>query len=394
MTTQEFSDAFDTLLASYNHKAEFGDQSSYADVTLDEYEKSVFLTQAQDNVVKNYFARQTNSLGEGFDDSTRRQVDFSSLIKVASLSYTRDSITTNVIGRTGSGDAGLTTIGTATIYNNTKSKLRVVMRATTGNGDPQFEGHVLHFSSGQPYNAKFFENDNLVFIVIKDWRLFLELAEDINENEALFQELNGEISISFKLTDTPTYSNAFGNTVFDVTMGGEQPFDERGIIFQMPKTEEGKTDVLFVLNEKFQCTINGVRKDFVIVPISYKEYDREMSRPFAQPLKKQAWRLFQNSSQQFDVYTELILKDNVINTADPDSYVYKIRYVKRPRPIVLEDLPNNLSVDGESIETPCELNPILHIDILEEAVRLALNSKGIETRDQKAAREAAKNRHN
>jgi len=48
---------------------------------------------------------------------------------------------------------------------------------------------------------------------------------------------------------------------------------------------------------------------------------------------------------------------------------------------VLESLPNNLSIDGISKETPCELNPILHLDILNEAVRLALNSKGIETRD-------------
>jgi len=55
--------------------------------------------------------------------------------------------------------------------------------------------------------------------------------------------------------------------------------------------------------------------------------------------------------------------------------------VKRPRPIILENLPNNLSIDGISTTSECELNPILHLDILNEAVRLALNSKGIETRD-------------
>ena len=70
MTNEEFSNAFDTLINSYKHKSEFGDQSSLADVTIDEYEKSIFLTQAQDNIVKSYFTKSLNPNGEGFDDST------------------------------------------------------------------------------------------------------------------------------------------------------------------------------------------------------------------------------------------------------------------------------------------------------------------------------------
>lgn len=84
MTTQEFSAAFDTLLNSYNSKANFGETSSKTDIVLDEYEKSVFLTQAQDIIIKSYFNKNTNPQGEGIDDSTRRQVDFSSLITVKS----------------------------------------------------------------------------------------------------------------------------------------------------------------------------------------------------------------------------------------------------------------------------------------------------------------------
>ena len=55
MTTQEFSDAFDTLLNSYASQAIFGEGASKQEVVLDEYEKSVLLTQAQDIVVKSYF---------------------------------------------------------------------------------------------------------------------------------------------------------------------------------------------------------------------------------------------------------------------------------------------------------------------------------------------------
>ena len=50
--------------------------------------------------------------------------------------------------------------------------------------------------------------------------------------------------------------------------------------------------------------------------------------------------------------------------------------MKRPQPIVLEDLPNNLEIDGVTIESECELNPIIHMDILNKAVELAIATRG------------------
>lgn len=260
MTIQEFSNTFDTLLNSYNVQAQFGEQTSRADIVLDEYEKSVLLTQAQDLIIKSYFDGSLNNQGQGFDDSTRRQVDFSSLIKIAIL-------------------------------------------------EPLTQDTVV--------------------------------------------------------------------------------FDDRGIVYQLPRrdNQEGTTDVLFILNEKLtqQGKVGDevkASKDFVIVPISYREYDREMSKPYAQPLKKQAWRLFQNQATGFDVNSELIPRFNVTEGQDSDSgeityqFVYKIRYVKRPQPIVLEDLPNGLEIDGVTTESPCELNPILHMDILNKAVELAVATRG------------------
>ena len=85
MKLQEFSDTFDALLNSYNTQAQFGDQASRSTIVLDEYEKSVILTQAQDIIVKTYFDSKLNSQAQGFDDSERRQVDFSSLIKSSVL---------------------------------------------------------------------------------------------------------------------------------------------------------------------------------------------------------------------------------------------------------------------------------------------------------------------
>lgn len=230
MTTQEFSNMFDTLLNSYNAEAMFGEAASRADIVLDEYEKSVLLTQAQDFIIKSYFDRALNYQGQGFDDSTRRQVDFSTLIKVS--------------------------------------------QATEA--------------------------------------------------------------------------------------GSGTPFDSRGKLYTMPER------VLLILNEK--VTIDG--KDYVVVPINYREYDRQMSKAFTQPLKKQCWRLFQNNSDT-DFLAEIIPHHGSEITK------YTIRYIERPTPIILADISaDGLDIDGISAVTECTLNPILHMDILNKAVELAITSRG------------------
>lgn len=76
MTIVEFSNEFDVLYNSITSNQAPG---------LDEYEKSVFLTQAQEDIVKCYFDPRSNKVQEGFDGSQKRQYDFSSLIKTTKL---------------------------------------------------------------------------------------------------------------------------------------------------------------------------------------------------------------------------------------------------------------------------------------------------------------------
>ena len=74
MTTQEFSNEFDVLYNNIMSNQAPG---------LDEYEKSVFLTKAQLEILKNYFNPKGNKYGQGFDEIAKRQIDFSTLITVA-----------------------------------------------------------------------------------------------------------------------------------------------------------------------------------------------------------------------------------------------------------------------------------------------------------------------
>ena len=54
---------------------------------------------------------------------------------------------------------------------------------------------------------------------------------------------------------------------------------------------------------------------------------------------------------------------------------YKIRYISKPTPIILIDLPNDLSINGLSTKSECTLNPVVHRAILDRAVELAVISK-------------------
>lgn len=71
MTTQEFNTEFDVL---YNNIASNGAPG------INEYEKSVFLTKAQNELIKAYFLKVSNKLQSGYDDNALQQTNFSNLI--------------------------------------------------------------------------------------------------------------------------------------------------------------------------------------------------------------------------------------------------------------------------------------------------------------------------
>lgn len=82
MTNEDFSNAFDLAIGAYVHDAGFGQDHSLADISFDEYEKSVFLTKAQEEIVKALYQNSFEST-----ESIRRQLD----TLVSSKEYTTES---------------------------------------------------------------------------------------------------------------------------------------------------------------------------------------------------------------------------------------------------------------------------------------------------------------
>lgn len=217
MTNPEFSNEFDVLYNNIMSNQAPG---------LDEYEKSVFLTKAQDEILKNYFNPKGNKYQEGFDGNEKRQIDFSSLM--------RTFFTDNV--------------------------------STSGS------------------------------------------------------------------------------------------YDNRAKSIEMP------TDAMLIINEVLYVQRGDDNITLNVIPITYSEYSRLMSKPYKRPLKNQAWRIITNTltKKQADVI------------AGPSDTIqsYSARYIKFPKAIILTDL-EGVTIDGKNTAQECELDPILHQEILQRAVELA-----------------------
>lgn len=84
MTIQDFSNMFDTLLNSYSSVAAFGEDTSKSDIVLDEFEKSVFLTKAQDEIVLELYSGKNPAL-ESFEDNEAIRKDLANLIKTTTV---------------------------------------------------------------------------------------------------------------------------------------------------------------------------------------------------------------------------------------------------------------------------------------------------------------------
>lgn len=259
MTTTEFSNQFDLL---------FNNISSNQAPGLNEYEKSVFLTKAQDEIVKNYFQAESNgnTVKKGFDDTAIRQMDFSDLIMSKTLEEE--------------------------------------------NEEPDVDPRAL------------------VYKITKDDRVYIIINESL---------------------------------------------------YLMANNKDGKIEV------------KGIRQ---VVPIKYTEYMRLMSKPFKEPLKNMAWRII-TKGREGDADVDKSTGDPttvdstvsskveiVVTTADKKKYKsdgsfikYNIRYVRRPRPIILTDLSDtfgeDLTINGYNKAMTCELNESTHEAILQRAVELA-----------------------
>lgn len=144
------------------------------------------------------------------------------------------------------------------------------------------------------------------------------------------------------------------------------PLSEHSSFYKLPD------DLYYITYEQIQyadetlgCYNGSVAK---VVPITQDEYARVKDNPFRGPTKYRAIRL--DCGQNV---VEIISKYTTGN--------YLIRYIEKPEPIILIDLPDGLQISKSSKKSECKLNPNLHYTILTLAVTLAMASRATKSAD-------------
>ena len=117
--------------------------------------------------------------------------------------------------------------------------------------------------------------------------------------------------------------------------------------------------LLYIVQEQCKVTstdpcINNTWME--VAPIKRDDYNRHKSNPFR---NSKIWRLDLGNN-----VVELVTKHTIIS--------YKVTYLAKPLPIILEDI-DYVTIEGLSSESPCKLPAILHKYLLEKAVYAAYN---------------------
>lgn len=135
------------------------------------------------------------------------------------------------------------------------------------------------------------------------------------------------------------------------------PLDDTSLLYKLPD------DIFIILNERMKSN----NRPILVIPINHSEYDKYSTKPYPYPTKNSTWRILGYGTKNGDkVFVGEIIKAPC--TSDVSSYT--IRYVKQPQPIILGDL-GSASIGGLNTVSECELDPILHQEILQRAVELA-----------------------
>ena len=156
--------------------------------------------------------------------------------------------------------------------------------------------------------------------------------------------------------------------------------DSRSKFFSLP------SDLWFITYESAKVSDSKCEDLSVmdVYPVRQDEYHKIKKNPFRGANDRRALRLDLSEG-----IVEIVCKYEVSE--------YYVRYLRQLRPIILVDLPNGITIghsdsfEGDK-ETPCELHEGLHQRILELAVQMALQSKGVGMSSQPVQRRRDNNR--
>lgn len=357
MTLEEFSTEFDVLYNSITSNAAPG---------FNDYEKSVLLTLAQEELIKSYFVANNNTTGVGLDGSQKRHYDFSTLIKIKSLK----NIVYDIITAGAKVKIPLLNKDANTIFlipNDVFLILNEHLIAKDNNYivfPITYDTYNLLMSKPFPYPNK-----------RQAWRLDSSIDGEVAALKVIHVSDDKDMS-SKNITFESIYHKPLnieiniknGNILNDFVVVSESK-EAVNITLNLSNTVNNDmvniSDYMYQLMDANTLKRKGLNK--YIKPLNSDYVISSVGKIGTYKAEIPAVTDLQGNYKTFGVFNIIYYPRET-----PFDVSYTIRYVKVPRPIILSDLTDlELSIRDRREQSTCELPDEMHPEILKRAVELA-----------------------
>lgn len=355
MTTQELSNQFDIL---YNN-------ASNSAPGLDEYEKSVILTKAEKDLVRDYFNSRTVKTGEGFDDSQKRQYDFSTLLRTVKLELKSPLL----IGFKGYQKDFNIFDNRSLIYVAPHDFFLSINESIIDNNNRRYSVLPISYSE---YNRLMLKPYGYP-LKRQAWRIISDSSPTLGEYSCTYVEFQSGTSKFLTVIRSKSSKDLFfhirrdslstDNTLKDPIITVKDKFIDIQLL--IPKGRMVNYWNMYLQNED---ALKKGKLDGYIYPLdgningTWTTDDIKPVDIYIPSCKTQT-----GESVSAPVF-------EIIGNFPSFEIEYNMRYVRTPKPIILVDLSEvqeGLSIDGYNKITECELPANMHEEILQRAVELA-----------------------
>lgn len=149
----------------------------------------------------------------------------------------------------------------------------------------------------------------------------------------------------------------------ELTSVGDFTLTDNSYFFKKPQ------DAWYIVEEQVKFAANEDScisgKTALVQPTRHDDFWKQKKNPFRGPSSNRVLRLNIDNN-----LVELVSNYPIAS--------YKLRYVKKPSPIILTILPGDLTIEGlQTVSDECELNPLVHDLILNLAVKNAIQSRAL-----------------
>lgn len=190
--------------------------------------------------------------------------------------------------------------------------------------------------------------------------LFLTQAQE----SIVLDIYSGKYGDSFERTEeTTSYLNQLlkQRTYNSGEFAEGNKLDTRSVFVTLPEDIWFKTgETATIMDDSYKCQVDGLR-EVMVFPVTQDTLVRTKRSPFRGPNERRILRLDSGKNQ-----VELI--------SNYEIFTYTVRYLSRPEPIILKELPQGLTIGGKSSPQTCLLNTAIHKAILSKAVLIAKSS--------------------